>query len=586
MVLEYDSEETPTRVFWNLAELPTLIPGDFSREKSALEEKRAQTRIDAAPPRCSIVSSEAVSNSAPPSSITWAPGTIIPGTIYRTIRPLGIGGMGEVYEVEHELLGVRRALKVLHRRLINREDLAERLRIEARALARLRHSNLVEVNDLGTSADGRVFFAMELLSGATLRDLLRRTGAMNVQQTIAIATQLLAALDAAHQEGMVHRDVKPENVFVQRSGVVKLLDFGVAKALQGNTQLGPLTAAGVAIGTPRYMAPEQAQGQRVDARSDVYAVGLVLYEMLAGHPPYHNLDPLAAIVTAAAQGLPDISTVVVSIPEDLRKALCRATARNPEDRYASATSFAEDLRRIRARMDGSFSAIEKVTARYETSLTSLMPVLSEVTSHDDVLSVHDGSLLSPTHITHTATTPVNEDKRASVHPAEATEVLTLRDSIRFDLRDQPTPTSLPPVPSSDVAPSIVPSPTTSLRGIPWFILPFTIIVSVLMTWALLGSTPTSPSPLDRSHVKGEPSTSPVLVSSVFAAPLSSPPLVSHVPATDPSPEGTSLSEASVDSPAPSSDKASKTNKSEKSRSSPVQAADTSSKPSILPHSGL
>ncbi|MDW8252224.1 MAG: serine/threonine-protein kinase, partial [Myxococcales bacterium] len=302
-----------------------------------------------------------------------------------------------------------------------------------------------EVNDLGVSSDGRVFFAMELLSGATLRDLLRRSGPLRVDQAITIATQLLDALDAAHLEGMIHRDVKPENVFIQRSGVVKLLDFGVAKALQGNAPATPITAAGVAIGTPRYMAPEQAQGQRVDRRSDVYAVGLVLWEMLAGRPPYYHLDPLAAVVTAATQGLPDIATAGVSIPSDIKAALERATARDPAARYDSAATFAADLRIARSRMHGVPAAIEKVTARYETSLTSLMPVLCEVTEHADIHV--EETEASRQGITRSSTTPTQNAlvaPRRSSLPPEPTEALTLRDSLPWDPRQQPTPTSPPP----------------------------------------------------------------------------------------------------------------------------------------------
>jgi serine/threonine-protein kinase len=442
--------------------------------------------------------------------------------------------MGEVYEAEHELLGIRRALKVLSRRLASREDLAERLRIEARALARLRHPNLVEVNDLGVSSDGRVFFAMELLSGATLRDLLRRSGPLRVDQAIAIATQLLDALDAAHLEGMVHRDVKPENVFVQRSGVVKLLDFGVAKALQGNTHLGPLTAAGVAIGTPRYMAPEQAQGQQVDPRSDVYAVGLVFWEMLAGHPPYHHLDALAAVVTAAAQGLPDIAATGVSIPADVKAALERATAREPAARYSSAAAFAADLRMARSRLDGTPAAAEKVTARYETSLTSLMPVLSEVTEHNGLLG--EPTDASAHGLTRVSTTPVDDDPDAPRRPSllsEPTEALTLRDSLPFDPREQATPTSLPPaaprissIPSPSLAP-LAPAPP-SPRGVPWWALPAVVLASVLGTWILLRPAPVVPAVAPAGTVPSAPVVeAPAPVVTIAAPLVSAPPVASE-----------------------------------------------------------
>jgi serine/threonine protein kinase len=493
-----------------------------------------RTQVDAGPPPGSTSESRPMSKSVPPPA-TWAPGAVIPGTIYRVIRPLGMGGMGEVYEAEHELLGIRRALKVLSRRLASREDLAERLRIEARALARLRHVNLVEVNDLGVSSDGRVFFAMELLSGATLRDLLRRSGALRVDQAIAIATQILDALDAAHLEGMVHRDVKPENVFVQRSGVVKLLDFGVAKALQGNNQLSPLTAAGVAIGTPRYMAPEQAQGQQVDPRSDVYAVGLVFWEMLAGRPPYHHLDALAAVVTASAQGLPDIATTGVSVPADVKAALQRATSRSPADRYRSAAAFAADLRMARSRLDGTPTSAEKVTTRYEASLASLMPMLSEMTDLPGAPGEYSStSLADPTRV---STTPPPEDATTPGRPPfhEPTEVLTLRDSLPFDPREQPTPTSIPASPrasagSSPSLPPPAPLPTplpTPARGAPWWVVPVVVLASILGTWLLLrpSAPPAAPSPPPASAL-------------ALVQPSAASPSVAQSPATPPvSPSG-------------------------------------------------
>jgi serine/threonine protein kinase len=285
----------------------------------------------------------AVSGSTRPE--TWAPGLVIPGTVYRVIRPLGSGGMGDVYEVEHESLGLRRALKVLGRRLVGRDDLAERLRTEARALAGLRHPNLVEVHDLGVSSDNRVFFAMELLMGATLRELLERHGSFKLGQAYDVAAQLLDALGAAHARGMVHRDVKPENVFVQRNGVIKLLDFGVAKAVFGAASSAPQTAAGVAVGTPRYMAPEQAEGKPVDPRTDLYNVGLLLWEMLAGKNPFADLDHMAAAVATVLHGVPPLEEVGCGhLPAEVRAVVRKATQRRPDDRYADAASFAAELR--------------------------------------------------------------------------------------------------------------------------------------------------------------------------------------------------------------------------------------------------
>jgi len=280
------------------------------------------------------------------SSTTWAPGTVVPGTVYRVIRPLGQGGMGEVYEVEHDLLGTRRALKVLARQYADREDLAERLRVEARGLARLKHPNLVEVYDLGTAADGRIFFAMELLKGATLRELLRSQGKLSPAAAVRVIAQVLDGLDAAHAAGMLHRDVKPENVFVCRDGIAKLLDFGVAKAIDASTPVQAITGVGMTVGTPRYMSPEQAEGRVVDARTDIYSVGLVLWEVLLGRPAFEDTSPIAIATSKLTDGVPLLETQAGAegIPRALCEVVNRACMTEPSRRFSTAEAFASALR--------------------------------------------------------------------------------------------------------------------------------------------------------------------------------------------------------------------------------------------------
>jgi serine/threonine-protein kinase len=434
-------------------------------------------------------------HSSPPA--TWAPGAIIPGTFYRVIRPIGAGGMGEVYEAEHELLGVRRALKVLSRRLANREDLTERLRVEARALAGLRHPNLVEVSDLGVSSDGRVFFAMELLSGLTLRELLHRTGRLRSDQAIMIAVQVLDALGAAHETGMIHRDVKPENVFILRTGSVKLLDFGVAKALQSSS--GPaLTAAGVAIGTPRYMSPEQAEGKPIDTRSDIYAVGVLLWEMLVGRPPFHQLDAVAAAVAAINRGLPDVEEMgVTGLAPEVRAALRKATARLPADRHGSAAALAVDLRMAKARGEPVPSVNEKVTARYEDASTALVPILAELgvadpsdTDAPDFMTTNlgSGTPFGASALVRQHTMDVRTSE-LSVLPEPTEEALELRASLpQLDPRNLPTPTSLPPLPPVASAGPVTPvNSATSVAPPPparvvWGVVPVAMALSSALTW--------------------------------------------------------------------------------------------------------
>lgn len=254
-----------------------------------------------------------------------------------------------MYEAEHELLGIRRALKVLSRQLADREDLAERLRLEARALAQLHHPNLVQVLDLGVSSDGRVFFAMELLVGATLRDVVARRGRLAPATAVDMACEILDALHAAHERGMVHRDVKPENIWIQDSGAAKLLDFGVAKAV-GDRDGQALTQQGTTVGTPRYMAPEQAESASVDRRVDVFAVGLVLWECLVGRTPFAELDAMAAMVAAVTRGIPSVGAALPSgspVPPALIACVDRATSRRPDDRFPTAADLRRELLTIR-----------------------------------------------------------------------------------------------------------------------------------------------------------------------------------------------------------------------------------------------
>jgi len=283
-------------------------------------------------------------NSSFPNPSTWAPGTLIPGTPYRVVRPLGQGGMGEVFEVEHDLLGTRRALKVLARHFAGRSDLEERLRVEARALARLKHPNLVEVYDLAAASDGRIFFVMELLDGCTLRDLVRHRGKLGASAAVRVVAQALDGLAAAHSTQMVHRDVKPENVFVCRSGIVKLLDFGIAKAIDASMPAQQITGAGMTVGTPRYMAPEQATGTAVDKRADVYAAGLVLWEALTGRPAFPGDDVHEIIAAKVDEGLPALDPSL-GVPVELEAAIARACAPSPAVRFATADAFATELRR-------------------------------------------------------------------------------------------------------------------------------------------------------------------------------------------------------------------------------------------------
>jgi eukaryotic-like serine/threonine-protein kinase len=267
------------------------------------------------------------------------------GTSYRVLRRIGRGGMGEVYEVEHVELGRRAALKVLHRHHHDRPDLAARLREEARLQARLRHPNLVEVFDLGVTADGRPWFAMPLLRGRDLRDELARAGALPVDTAVELVAQALDGLAEAHAAGFVHRDVKLENLFLEEDGTLRVLDFGVAKVVRAGAR--GHTDPGASPGTPRTMAPEQCSGGPVDARADVYAVGLALYELVAGRGPFDDLrgnDHALRYAHCERRPVAPSAVAPQPLPPALDALILRALAKSPAERFQTAAEMAVALR--------------------------------------------------------------------------------------------------------------------------------------------------------------------------------------------------------------------------------------------------
>ncbi len=275
----------------------------------------------------------------------FADGETVPGTRYRVIGMIGAGGMGSVYDVEHTELGKRFVLKALLRELSRRKDLVARLRQEWRALARLEHPCIVNVTDAGTSGNGVPFYVMERLDGETLSDRLRRDRRLPVTEALMVAAGVLDGLSAAHEIGIVHRDVKPPNIFLLAGGGVKLLDFGIAKIASSSAEV--ITARGVAIGTPRYMSPEQARGDRVDGRADLYAAGLILFEMIAGRGPFDDVSEANKLLLAhLSQVPPRLASLVAGVPAELDQIVASLLEKDPRARPPSARRVAEALRQI------------------------------------------------------------------------------------------------------------------------------------------------------------------------------------------------------------------------------------------------
>jgi len=259
---------------------------------------------------------------------------------YRIERKLGSGGMADVYLAQDQELGRRVALKLLDERHANDDQFVERFRREAQSAAGLNHPNIVSIFDRG-QAEGTYYIAMEYLEGRTLKELLVRNGPTPVPIAIDYARQILGALAFAHRGGIVHRDIKPHNIVVRKDGRLKVTDFGIARS--GASQM---TEAGSIVGTAQYLSPEQARGAPVDARSDLYSLGIVLYEMLTGRVPYTGDAPVE-IAMKHLTAVPDPpSKLRPDVPHDLDAIVMRALAKDPEQRYGSAEEMDADLARV------------------------------------------------------------------------------------------------------------------------------------------------------------------------------------------------------------------------------------------------
>ena len=270
-------------------------------------------------------------------------GQLISGK-YKLLRILGDGGMGAVYEAEHLNLGTHVAIKVLHTDLARRAGIAERFLQEARVSAQIRSPHVVQVIDVDRTPEGVAYLVMELLQGEPLGALVRREHRLSVNTASEYTQQILQALEAAHALGVIHRDLKPDNVFVTFQGgkpVLKLIDFGIAKlktAQAGQTK--NLTVAGMLMGTPEYMAPEQAYAaDKVDVRADIYAVGVMMYEMLSGKPPVQADDPRVLILKVERGEVTPLVQAAPGVPPEVAGFVHRAMAPRPEVRFANATEM-------------------------------------------------------------------------------------------------------------------------------------------------------------------------------------------------------------------------------------------------------
>ncbi len=319
--------------------IPTVRIVDAQREPTV--------RVSSDPAQPIVQGSLAVdSNPGDPDGAERLIGRILAGR-YEVLRVLGRGGMGIVYEARHVTVGRTVAIKVLRHDLARSTEAVVRFHREAKSAASIGSAHIVEVFDFGYSDEGDAYIAMELLVGEDLGRVVRREGRLPEARAVDLATQIARALEAAHGKGIIHRDLKSENVFiVQRNGedFVKLLDFGISKVSEGDEGRGPMTSEGVVMGTPHYMAPEQAMSDvECDARIDLYALGCLLYEMLVGRVPFTGKNPVEVVFKHVHEAVVPPRTLVPTVSTRVERIVLRALEKKREDRFETAAAFAKAL---------------------------------------------------------------------------------------------------------------------------------------------------------------------------------------------------------------------------------------------------
>src|SRR5215207_7600118 len=307
----------------------------------------------------SFMEAPAVAHAA--DSLAGAEQKLIPGQRikhYQIVNLIGEGGMGEVYLATDTVLGRRIEIKLLPTFVSKDHDRLSRYTQEARAASRLSHPNVCVVHEIGQTDDGRPFIAMEYVEGLTLRQRMRNQ-AMKLGDVLDIAIQIAEGLIAAHEAGIVHRDIKPENIMIRPEGYVKILDFGLAKLTERhkgvtNTTMPTLlfnSSPGIVIGTAAYMSPEQARGIAVDERTDIWGLGVVLYEMASGRPPFSGETPTDVVVAIVERDQLPISQHVEGIPPELERIVRKALRKDRNERYQIVKEMAIDLRSLRKELE-------------------------------------------------------------------------------------------------------------------------------------------------------------------------------------------------------------------------------------------
>ncbi|MDD2571870.1 MAG: Stk1 family PASTA domain-containing Ser/Thr kinase [Clostridiaceae bacterium] len=303
------------------------------------------------------------------SSQSFAPGTVI-AERYRVIRTLGQGGMATVYLADDRSTGLKVALKIMHDDLADDPEFVRRFATEARAAASLDHPNIVRVLDYG-SYEGIRYIVQEYVEGTTLKDIIRRNGPIDYRLATPLLIQIGLALEHAHRREVIHRDIKPQNIMITKDMVAKVTDFGIARASSTNTIT---LTGGIVMGSVHYFSPEQARGGQVTARSDLYSLGIVFYEMLTGRLPFDGESSVAVAIKHLQEVPSAPSTYVPSLPPALDRIIFRSIQKNPNARYQSAREFVDELDAFMIDPDGDYGVIPKSAEQWETSSTSALSV--------------------------------------------------------------------------------------------------------------------------------------------------------------------------------------------------------------------
>lgn len=278
-------------------------------------------------------------------------GTMLSGR-YEVLKRVGSGGMADVYMAKDHKLNRNVAVKVLKSEYVEDEKFLKKFETEAQAVARLSHPNIVNIYDVGIE-DGINYIVMELAKGITLKEYIRKKGYLSPKETVEISTQIASAISHAHKNHIIHRDIKPQNILVSDTGIIKVTDFGIAKATSSNT----VTSTATAMGSVHYISPEQAKGRFCDEKSDIYSLGITMYEMVTGHVPFDHENGVTIALMHLQNEITPPSQIRDGIPDSLEKIILKCTMKKPEERYQTADDLIADLRLVFEDTSGGYVGV-------------------------------------------------------------------------------------------------------------------------------------------------------------------------------------------------------------------------------------